>query len=129
MSSIDSKGYLREWSTVDGVRKKTLVHRRVFLEHYGYLPDIVDHINGNKLDNRPINLRPASYSENACNSKLNSKNTSGVKGIAWIEGRNRWRASITKDGKCCSKSFVIKEHAIIWLNKTREELHGEFCKR
>ena len=53
-----------------------------------------DHINRNKLDNRKSNLRTVTKSENAINTKLNSNNASGYKGIYWDKFTNKWRAEI-----------------------------------
>lgn len=55
----------------------------------------VDHINGNKLDNRRSNLRLASNAQNHWNlTGLRADNTSGFKGITWDKERDRWMAQI-----------------------------------
>lgn len=55
----------------------------------------VDHINGDRLDNRRINLRWATRRQNLGNSRRPSNNTSGYKGVSWDEARGMWRADIT----------------------------------
>jgi hypothetical protein len=50
----------------------------------------IDHINGNRLDNRRANLR-------ACFHRENARNKSGVSGITWVESRRRWAAQIAFD--------------------------------
>lgn len=63
-----------------------------------YDPKImVDHSNGNTLDNRRINLRIASRAQNGGNRKLNSNNQSGLKGV-YQKGK-KWCASIRENGK------------------------------
>ncbi|MDE4303571.1 HNH endonuclease [Phaeobacter gallaeciensis] len=74
-------------------------HRACFLIHRGYLPDCIDHINGNGLDNRWHNLRDASQSENMMNANFSELNTSGRVGVLWIQERRKWRARITSGGK------------------------------
>lgn len=60
---------------------------------------VVDHINGDTLDNRRSNLRICTQQENSMNKKMNSNNTSGVKGVYWCKNANKWRAKIQVDGK------------------------------
>lgn len=54
----------------------------------------VDHINGNTLDNRRSNLRPATRQENARNGKKHGSGSSQYKGVTWDANRHKWRAQI-----------------------------------
>lgn len=58
----------------------------------------VDHINNLKTDNRLINLRFATTSDNAQNTKLSIRNTSGCKGVSFRKDTNKWHASMQIDG-------------------------------
>lgn len=77
------------------------VHRLVAI---AFLPDFeprleVDHIDGNKINNRATNLRMATHSQNLCNRKAQKNNTAGAKGVSFDKSTNRWIASITVGGK------------------------------
>ncbi len=95
---------------VNGTR--FLAHRLAWLYEFGRMPDgILDHINGNRSDNRIDNLREATYSLNHQNRGIMSINTSGFIGVS-KRAYSRWRASITVDGKFISLgSFATKEEA------------------
>lgn len=85
----------------------------------------VDHINGNKKDNRKENLRLCT---NAGNSK-NKKNFKGkYKGVYFDKKNSKWMAQITKDYHCFYiGSFLNENEAAIAYNDRAKELHGEFA--
>jgi hypothetical protein len=67
----------RLYVQVDG--KKHLVHRVIWYLHHGSVPDFLDHIDGNPLNNRIENLRPATKAQNAMNRRIRSDNSTGFK--------------------------------------------------
>lgn len=79
--------------------KKFKTHRMVWLWHQGVFPaNGLDHINGDKSDNRIENLREATTAQNAQNlRKAQSNNKSGYLGVRPF--RNRWQAKITVNNK------------------------------
>ena len=94
-----NNGYLHIGIKTDKSRMYR-AHRLAFLYVLGSFPyDQVDHINGDRSDNRWINLRHASNSLNNHNSGAPRNNTSGVKGVDWHITGKKWRAGIRKDGK------------------------------
>lgn len=107
--------------SVGGVR--CLAHRLVFLYEYGYIPTLIDHINRNKQDNRMQNLREASYSENALNSKIRSDNTSGFKCVYYDKRNNSWEVKIEN---MYIKKYKTLEEASKKALEIRKETAGEF---
>jgi len=125
VGSVNSEGYIL--TTVN--RKPYRAHRLVFLMHKGYLPKFLDHINGDKKDNRIENLRPVSVAQNAQNAKISSRNTSGYKGVYWISSMKKWRVQITGNGGKIIHlgCFENLEEAAEVVRVAREELHGNFA--
>lgn len=123
--SISADGYPYFTDYSDGKRTVRL-HNFI----YDNIPNgyIVDHINGNKLDNRRENLRLATYSENNANRK--SRNGSSIyKGVSFDKSRNKWISSIQVNGKTqhigrfddeieCAKAY----------DKKCYEIYGEYAK-
>ena len=94
---------------------KTLrAHRAAWAIHTGEMPDVIDHINGNRADNRIANLRSVSAIENRRNQKIPSHNTSGVIGVTWNKQFGLWAAIITVDGRnILLGRFADKADAVI----------------
>lgn len=70
-----------------------LRHRLVWLFHTGIFPDLfIDHINRIPGDDRFENLRQSTQSENLCNTKMQTNNTSGHRGVSWHKEKSKWRA-------------------------------------
>jgi hypothetical protein len=95
--------------------KPLKVHRLIYELHTGKKIQngfVIDHINGDTLDNRIENLRCVIKRENNKNTKVYSNNTTGQMGITM--DKNRFRARIWDNGKCISKSFGTMEEAVKW---------------
>jgi len=81
-------------------RRTYLAHRLAWLYVYGEFPDNqIDHINQAKDDNRILNLRDVTVSENGKNAKMSKNNTSGINGVCWYKRRKKWRVRINVNGK------------------------------
>ena len=107
-----------------GKHRSVGVHR--FLMNVG-TNLVVDHINGNGLDNRRCNLRIATRSQNYHNSGKRIHNTSGYKGVYWDSKRCVWCAAITKDNKRKYLGhFNSAEEAHEAYCEAGRRLHGEF---
>jgi hypothetical protein len=83
---------LNGYVTVGVDKKKHYAHRIIWEMLYGTIPagTQIDHINGNRSDNRLCNLRLASNHENSKNQKRKSNNSSGFTGVSWDSQTQRW---------------------------------------
>lgn len=90
--------------------------------------DIVDHIDGNGLNNQKSNLRICTHRENLRNSKLSSKNTTGFKGVYYHKPTNKFMAYIRLNYKLHYLGlYKTSEEAAKARNLKAKELHGEFA--
>lgn len=125
VGSVTKAGYFE--SKLNG--KPFKVHRVIFLMHHGYLPAQIDHIDCNRQNNRLENLRPATASENKVNQNIYKSNTSGVKGVCWVNRDKVWSAAISFNGTRKRlghfKSLTEAEEVVLLA---RELLHGNFAK-
>lgn len=79
------------------IEKRTLhAHRVIWAMVHGEWPNVIDHINGDRSDNRLINLRNVNPSENSRNSCISIKNKSGVTGVDWCGTTRKWRVQIKR---------------------------------
>lgn len=86
----------------------------------------IDHINGNKLDNRKENLRLCTNAQNRINVNKYKNNKSGYKGVSFHS--NLWRATIVRNGKQYSLGYhKSKEEAALAYNIKAKQLFGEFA--
>lgn len=69
----------------------------------------VDHINGDKLDNRRENLRICTSQNNKMNRPKYSNNTSGFKGVYWRKDKNKWQAKIQFNSKQYSLGYFLNK--------------------
>lgn len=80
--------------------QKHRAHRLAWLYMTGAWPDAhIDHINGDKGDNRFANLRGATKAQNEMNKGLRCHNTSGATGVYWSRAAGKWQAYIRIDGR------------------------------
>ena len=94
-------------------------HRLAFLYMTGTFPDDqVDHINGMRADNRWLNLREATHSENLRNCGKYANNTSGYKGVHKYKITGKWVAHCHAHGK--------QHH--LGYHDTAEAAHAAYCK-
>lgn len=112
-----------------GIEGKTYkAHRLIWLYHYGYMPPMIDHIDGNGLNNKIENLRIATPSQNSFNKKLSSKSKSGIKNVQWVAKLNKWKVEMCAfKRKVYIGLFENIEEAEIAASAARAQLHGDFA--
>lgn len=119
---IGSHGYAM--ASVEG--KHRLMHR-VILSAPPHLQ--VDHINGNRLDNRKNNLRLCTQQENKYNSKNRWDSTTGLRGVMWDKRRKKYLVQVRASKKIVySKRFSDIKEAVTARNEVVKKYHGEFAR-
>ena len=114
----NSMGYLRVEFKKGGIRTREFIHRLVAIAYLGLSSNgIVDHIDGNKTNNKASNLRVCTRSENMWNARTPTTNTSGFKGAYWDKRRGLWLSLI----RVCGKSKHLGRFT------SAEEAHLNYC--
>lgn len=126
--SINQYAIRRLSTSIDKKRRTIRMHRLVLDVIDKKL--VVDHINGNTLDNRKSNLRVCTQLENNKNvNKIKSNNKTGYKGVLWHKRDRIYEAFIGLNGK---RIYLGRFHDIIEAVKAYNEAalkyHGEFAR-
>lgn len=118
-------GYAVRASRINGKRRTVYMHREILQAPAGLE---VDHINGDKLDNRRSNLRIVTKQQNMFNQRPR-KGSSRYKGVTWFSRTQKWRAFIKIDGKFRSLGYFDDEkEAALAYDRAARELFGEYAK-
>lgn len=124
--TVQARGYI-----VIGINGRArLAHRLAFLYMTNSWPPAhVDHINGNRRDNRWVNLRPVTQAENNLNKQAPTHSKTGVKGIHWHKAARKWQAQIVKDGTTHYLGlFHTFEDAQAARITAATRIHGKFAR-
>jgi hypothetical protein len=120
VGSVSDRGYLR----LNLQNRLYMAHRIAWLYMTGDFPEReIDHIDGDKLNNRWVNLRPATRKQNMENTSLFSTSTSGYRGVTWYKRNNKWGATAFHNGKRhFAGLFDTAEEAAVAAKQLRDEL-------
>jgi hypothetical protein len=124
--NLQQTGYAR--IEIDGITYRS--HRLAWLYCYGQTPEFfIDHIDGNKNNNRLENLRECTNSENMKNQGVRVTNTSGYKGVSWHKRDCKWAAFARINGRLKHLGyFETPKAASIAYNEFAKINHGAFYK-
>lgn len=104
-------------------KKWIYAHRLAWFYLHGDCPEFVDHINGNKSDNRICNLRPATKSQNGANSVV-VRAKSGHRGVFYQSNTKKWRVKIANRNL---GYFSSKEEASEAYKTAAIEMYGQYA--
>ncbi len=108
--------------------KTYTAHRLIYLLQHGHVPDMIDHIDRDKTNNRIENLRPASVSQNVCNREAPANSTSGIKGVRFHKRDKKWIAYAKVNGRQKHIGlFASMEAAAFAASAVRKTLHGGYA--
>ena len=125
VGSLYSNGYLN----VKINQKPYAVHRLIFIMFNGFLPKLIDHIDGNKLNNKIENLRSCDHITNGYNRKVGTNNTSGHKNVVWSKQSKKWRVTLHANKKFKDFGFFDDlELAALVAEEARNKYHNKFAR-
>jgi hypothetical protein len=124
VGSVNSDGYV----LVSIKKKRILAHRIIYAMFNGSAPAFVDHINGNKHDNRIENLREATLFTNGWNRPQNKNNKTQTKNVCWVSREQKWLVQLMAHGKrvVCMR-FEDFDLAELVAAEARDKYHGQFA--
>ena len=124
---IRPDGYIAVRVTVAGRTDVFLAHRVAWLLHYGEWPDgQIDHINGNRRDNRISNLRAVSQHANLMNVKCPVTSQTGVPGVTWSKHAKRWIVRININKRTKNLGYYLDFNEAVKIRRAAEREHGYF---
>lgn len=113
---LNRQGYV----VIRAYSKLYLAHRLAYLFVYGKTPNVVDHVNRNKQDNRIANIRNCTMAENNDNRDRLKTNSSGKEGVSYCKTYSKYVAYIEYKGKRKNLGYRVDFNAAVSLRKAAE---------
>jgi len=111
-------------------RRKYLSHRLAWFFVNNEWPTLIDHIDGDGMNNKICNLRIVTHSQNTMNCKINKNSRSGVNGVSFCNKKKKWTTYIQSKGKTIHLGrFVEKDDAIKSRRAAENQIFGTFCRQ
>lgn len=120
-------GYMRVGVSLNKLQKQIRAHRLAWFISNGSIPEFIDHINGNRSDNRLCNLRNVSRLENARNLGLSKLNSSGVVGVNYCNTRMKWVAKGFYNGRRKHLGYFEKFEDARHARQVFNDANGYHC--
>ena len=110
---------------------KYLAHRLAWFYVKGEWPsEYLDHINGDRTDNRIENLREVNAQQNNRNRPVHKNNESGYRGVSFDKVKNKWVSRIVHNYRQNVLGYFDKiEDAVVAYERAAAELHGEYARQ
>lgn len=125
---IDPKSlveYAVRHKKIKGKVQRLMMHREITRSSHNL---VIDHRNGNGLDNRRENLRTCTKVQNNMNRKPNKSNQTGLKGISWNTQIRKWKAGIGFKGKAINLGHYYDKRTAALVYRLFSVLYyGEFA--
>lgn len=126
LGTIMNSGYKAVRLKIGDEARHYLIHRLIWWLLYDEWPEVLDHIDRNRLNNCASNLRKANGLTNGANKGISICNTSGFTGVSKL--RNSWRFALTSNGVTyCEFGYKTKEAAALARDIMAHLINGEYA--
>ena len=119
----------RDETRVDGSRSTVFMHRLIAEMAGMDMSQVINHRDGDGLNNQTGNLRSATTAQSIQNQRMKRNNTSGYRGVNWNRPNRKWMALIMADGKRFNLGcYPSKVEAALAYDAAARLHHGEFAR-
>lgn len=121
---VNQEGYIE----IKLFQRRYKAHRLAWFYMTGKWPEVIDHINRERSDNRFCNLRECSVQQNSCNTGMSHRNTSGYRGVSKHKQSGKWKVDVKVNGrKLFFGLYEDIELAGLVAEEARAKFHGSYA--